>query len=356
MKTSRKNLFRSVLVAAALAAIAPEINAQTTRAPQPNICTRSCWGARASSCSGNIAALTRAIIHHTENANDFNITTLDGSKARMRATQGYHMDSLGWCDIGYHFTVDKLGNIFEARANSMTGLPRGAHDGCNDNSFGFSCLGNFNPGINVPPTAMRSALYDVIAWRMPSGWSPYGSGTYCGVTAGVVDGHRVVSTKTCPGDNVYQYVTSNYSSGEARNGIAARRSSGSVTVDNNSAGFTASSSWVLATSAPDKHGADYRFRSTQAISDQATWTASLGATKSYTVSAWWSAGSNRSATAPYIVSHAAGTTTVNKNQQANGGSWQVLGTWNMNAGANNVKLSCWTTTGFVVIADAIRWQ
>ncbi|MBA4146608.1 MAG: N-acetylmuramoyl-L-alanine amidase [Verrucomicrobia bacterium] len=352
---TRKNIIRPLFIAAATLLLSPELIAQTTKAPQPTICTRACWGAAASSCTTTISALSRAIIHHTENSNDFNVTSLDGSKSRMRATQSYHQNTLGWCDIGYHFTVDKFGNIFEARANSMSGLPRGAHDGCNANSFGFSCLGNFNPGINVPPTAMRSALYDVIAWRMPNGWSPYGSGTYCGVTAGYTDGHRVVSTKTCPGDNVYQYITTNYSGGEARNGIAARRTT-AVIVDNNASGFTASSTWVTATSAPDKYGSDYRFRSTQAISDAATWTVNLGSTKTYSVHAWWSAGTNRSASAPYIVYHASGSTTVAKNQQSNGGSWQSLGSWSMNAGSNQVKLSCWTTTGYVVIADAIKWQ
>jgi hypothetical protein len=346
-----------ILITAALAAISPELLAQTTKAPQPTICTRSCWTARSASCTATIAALTRAIVHHTENANDFNITTLDGGKARMRATQNYHMDTQGWCDIGYHFTVDKLGNIYEARVGSMSGMTKGAHDGCNADSFGFSCLGNFNPGINVSPTIQRSKLYDVIAWRMPTGWSPYGSGTYCGVTAGRIDGHRVVSTKTCPGDNIYQYITTNYSSGEARNGVAARRTPATVIiVDNNSAGFTASANWTTATSAPDKYGADYKFRSTTPISDQATWTTTLGSTKTWNVSVWYSAGANRSTTAPYAVTHAAGSTTVNVNQQANGGTWVSIGSWSMNAGSNNVKLSCWTTTGFVVIADAVRWQ
>src|SRR5687767_333087 len=153
-----KNLVTKILGTLLMLGAATDMLAQTCKGPQPSICVRSCWVARAGSCSGNIAALNRAIIHHTENANDFNVTTLDGSKNRMRLTQNYHMDNLGWCDIGYHFTVDKFGNVFEARAGSMSGMTRGAHDGCNADSFGFSCLGNFNPGINVPPTAMRSAL------------------------------------------------------------------------------------------------------------------------------------------------------------------------------------------------------
>ncbi len=140
------------------------------------------------------------------------------------------------------------------------------------------------------------------------------------------------------------------------NWIAKAATTGPVIVDNSSAGFSASSNWTLATSAADKYGSNYRYRSTQAISDLATWTASLPTSKTYSVSAWWSQGSNRSATAPYSVVHASGTATVQKNQQTNGGSWQLLGNYSMNAGSNQVRLSCWTTTGYVVMADAIKWE
>ncbi len=127
------------------------------------------------------------------------------------------------------------------------------------------------------------------------------------------------------------------------------------TVDNNASGFSVIGTWSTGTSATDKHGADYRFKSTAPVSEPATWVTSLNTSASWTVRAWWPAGSNRSSSAPYIVSHGGGTTTVNKNQQVNGGSWQTLGTWSM-GGSQNVKLSCWTTTGYVVMADAIRWE
>ncbi|MGI8964848.1 MAG: hypothetical protein ACR2H1_02035 [Limisphaerales bacterium] len=40
-----------------------------------------------------------------------------------------------------------------------------------------------------------------------------------------------------------------------------------------------------------------------------------------------------------------------------GGQWNLLGTWSDFVARNNiVKLSCWTTTGYVVIADGIKWQ
>jgi hypothetical protein len=127
-------------------------------------------------------------------------------------------------------------------------------------------------------------------------------------------------------------------------------------VDNSDSGFSASMDWSSGTSASDKYGPNYRFHTTEAVSDQAVWTANLPSTKTYSVYAWWSQGSNRSPNAPYSVVYSGGSATVYQNQQTNGGSWQLLGSYPMNAGSNQVKLSCWTTTGYVVIADAIKWQ
>lgn len=124
-----------------------------------------------------------------------------------------------------------------------------------------------------------------------------------------------------------------------------------IVVDNSSSGFSASSSWSTGTSASDKYGSDYRFRSTAAASDPATWTFNITQAGKYRIDAWWTQGSNRAAAAPYILPD---DTTVNKNQQSGGGAWQTLGTKTLSTGSKTVKLSCWTTAGFVVVADAIR--
>lgn len=132
-------------------------------------------------------------------------------------------------------------------------------------------------------------------------------------------------------------------------------STGGIIVDNSSAGFSVTGTWATGSSSTDKYGADYRYHSTAAISEPAQWLASLTA-GSHSVYAWWPQGSNRSTTAPYMVSTSGGTVTVNKNQQSGGGAWQLLGTWSLNAGNNTVKLSCWTATGYIVVADAVKWQ
>jgi N-acetylmuramoyl-L-alanine amidase len=124
-----------------------------------------------------------------------------------------------------------------------------------------------------------------------------------------------------------------------------------ITIDNSNAGFSCSATWATGTSAADKFGADYRWRSTAAISDPANWSANITSAGTYAISAWWAAGANRSATAPYILPNG---TTVPKNQQVSGGSWQGLGSVSLGTGAQVTKLSCWTTSGFIVVADAVR--
>ena len=124
------------------------------------------------------------------------------------------------------------------------------------------------------------------------------------------------------------------------------------TLDNNQSGFAASANWSTGTSAADKFGADYRFRSTAAISDRASWTITVGTAGTYRVQAWWSAGTNRAPSADFELPNGAG---VAVNQQANGGKWNVLGSVSLAAGARTTYLSCWEATGFVVVADAVRY-
>lgn len=123
-------------------------------------------------------------------------------------------------------------------------------------------------------------------------------------------------------------------------------------VDNPAGTFSAN--WILSTMSSQKYGADYRYRSTQAVSDMFTWRPSLPVAGNYEVFAWWPAGTNRSLAAPYIINYNGGSANVKVNQQTGGGQWNSLGTYPFAAGtAGHVKLSCWATTGYVVVADAV---
>lgn len=150
-------------------------------------------------------SLNRAVIHHTAAAGDYNTTGEADTKPKIRAIQNYHMDVNGWCDVGYHFIVNKQGNAFSGRQDSGTVSMnvRGAHDGCNDNSFGFTALGYYHsPYNNAVTTALKNKLVEIIAKRMPDGWSATGNGTsYCGTVDKVI-GHREVLATACPGDKL----------------------------------------------------------------------------------------------------------------------------------------------------------
>lgn len=170
-----------------------------------------------------MSTLNRAVVHHTAMDSNFNTTGLETSKVNVRAIQNYDMDTNGWCDIGYHFMIDKYGYIFEALSGSMTSYVRGAHDGINNSSFAFCVMGNFVAGHQTPAPAQFSSLYDVVAWRMPNGWSPYGGGTYgTRSNVGYVCGDRDARATACPGDNMYAKITTNLSGGEMRNEVNRR--------------------------------------------------------------------------------------------------------------------------------------
>lgn len=137
----------------------------------------------------------------------------------------------------------------------------------------------------------------------------------------------------------------------------------SIVVDNNnannnaaSARFESSTTWQATSSTAGYYGSNYAFASTQPISDGATFWFYLPAAGTRTIDAWWTAGTNRSATAPFIAYNASGTEVgrASVNQQVNGGAFRTIGTWSFSAGWNRVVLSRWTTEGYVVIADAVR--
>jgi N-acetyl-anhydromuramyl-L-alanine amidase AmpD len=136
-----------------------------------------------------------------------------------------------------------------------------------------------------------------------------------------------------------------------------------IVVDNNNANnntavasFSASTNWTASSGTAGYYGSNYAFATTSPVSDGATFSFYLSAAGSRTIDVWYTSGTNRSTTAPFIAYNASGTEVgrASVNQQAGGGAWVSIGTWNFSAGWNKVVLSRWTTEGYVVIADAVR--
>ncbi len=148
-----------------------------------------------------------AVVHHTATSNNYSSAQVP---AIIRSMQAYHMDQLGWSDIGYNFVVDRFGRIWEARSGSRNRAVIGAHAaGFNTGSVGVSVIGNY---VGTSPSSPAvEGVSRVIGWRLASaGIAPTGSGTYTSlgsntiprgrtVTLPRVVGHRDVGATSCPG-------------------------------------------------------------------------------------------------------------------------------------------------------------
>ena len=116
------------------------------------IVTREEWGARSTRCSSTDSK-NRMAVHYT-------VTPSENPEQQVRAIQRYHMDSRGWCDIGYHFLVGIDGSIYEGRPLHLIGAHVG---GQNTGNIGISFIGCFHPsgcssyGPLHPPEVMIDA-------------------------------------------------------------------------------------------------------------------------------------------------------------------------------------------------------
>ena len=113
----------------------------------------------------------RIILHHA-----------DASKCTVEDIDRWHKNN-GWCKIGYHFFIDKAGNIYRGREEDKVG----AHAyGANYNSIGICFEGNYME--EDMPEAQKEAGKELVS---------YLKGKY-GITT--VQRHKDVCATSCPGD------------------------------------------------------------------------------------------------------------------------------------------------------------
>nr|AQU14349.1 PGRP-LE [Locusta migratoria] len=82
-----------------------------------------------------------------------------------RFIQTFHMESLGWADVGYNFMVGGDGYVYEGRGWTTVG----AHTyGYNDRSLGLNMIGTFIK--ELPPAKQMVALRQLIAMGVSEGY------------------------------------------------------------------------------------------------------------------------------------------------------------------------------------------
>ncbi len=140
----------------------------------PHIISRAEWGAapwgtNTAGC-GTAPANARArlaVVHHTDTSNGYSPAQAFGI---VKSIQTFEIGSRGFCDMSYNFLVDRYGQIFEGRTNSVYQTPIGGHArGFNTGSIGVALIGQYQTGEPIPaasvPGVQYNALRDLLAWK-----------------------------------------------------------------------------------------------------------------------------------------------------------------------------------------------
>jgi hypothetical protein len=166
-----------------------------TDLPKPVIITRSEWGARPPTHGYSAHPYyTKLTLHH---AAGFSADNIDEGKEQLRAIQDLHQFVRGWSDIGYHFVVDKAGNIYQGRPETVIG----AHVMDNNTgNIGVCVLGCYHP----PELYCGDWLTDATTNSLVALYS-WISDEY-NYNPNVLLGHRdyPYNDTSCPGNNVYE--------------------------------------------------------------------------------------------------------------------------------------------------------
>jgi hypothetical protein len=143
----------------------PSIPPQQTPVPTPaplpprqvaglQVVPRSAWSRRTPVASriNPMGSIGRMTVHH-EGWEVVNFTDTNATMQRLRQIENYHVDSLKWGDVGYHFIIDRSGRIWEGRAIQY----QGAHvKNNNEHNIGVMVLGNFDQ--QYPSAAQVASL------------------------------------------------------------------------------------------------------------------------------------------------------------------------------------------------------
>ena len=171
-------------------------------APRPSIITRKGWGADESlRCNDDKMGTTikGVVVHHTAGSNSYSKSQ---SASIIRDIYAYHTKTLGWCDIGYNFLIDKYGQIFEGRWGGIDMPIHGSHaTDWNTNTMGVSFMGNYDTA--APPSVMLNAGADLIAWKLDAFQrEAKGKVKLAGKVVNIIFGHGDVMATACPGANI----------------------------------------------------------------------------------------------------------------------------------------------------------
>lgn len=313
----------------------------------------------------------------------FNGQPLAGSQKRMRAEFIYRMTN-GHYGSGFVFAAYSadpgnhgggLGGLgFYQQPNALFGVKRKVKDAKPEvieivappvtpmvDAYASHPLANYPVGYNTPMFVVVDYDGDAgfIRVRLHEGSDDTGN-----LVADIVN--RVGVPASLPAGTVFGFTSSTASTSQINwidelkittdNGAVPPPAPDDIVLDNTSpGGVVASSGWVASTGSAGYEGVNYLHDNNAGKGAKTvTYTPTVLTAGNYEVFAKWTSHANRSAAVPITIAHDGGTATAYANQQANGGSWQSLGTHAFAAGSTGtVTISNAGTTGYVV-ADAVK--
>ncbi|XP_055905697.1 peptidoglycan-recognition protein SC2-like [Eupeodes corollae] len=155
-----------------------------------NIIKKAEWGGLTAVAKNALENnLQYVVIHHSAGAY---CNTTEKCKEQMRNMQSYHMNTLGWDDIGYNFGIGADGNIYEGRGFGI----QGAHaSSWNGKSIGIMFIGNYND--HTPTDSQILKANELLTEAVSQG---HLSSNY------TLYGHRQVGSTECPGNKLFKEI------------------------------------------------------------------------------------------------------------------------------------------------------
>ena len=149
----------------------------------------SAWGGRPAMGDFEEHVIERLTIHHTAARLDTNTR----APHHVRGHQRFHQRDREWPDLAYHFVVDLNGHVYEGRPLWARGDTATTYDPTGH--FLVCCEGNFDQ--QDPSPAQLASLVAVLAWAAAE----------FDVDPATMRGHRDWAATSCPGANLYPYLT-----------------------------------------------------------------------------------------------------------------------------------------------------
>ncbi|MCU0698426.1 MAG: N-acetylmuramoyl-L-alanine amidase [Myxococcaceae bacterium] len=154
-------------------------------APFPTILSRAAWGARAPTCSSPTTPY-RAAIHHSVSPTNDSLS----AEQRLRQIQSFHMDSRGYCDVGYNYLMTRDARVWTGRGATVLG---GHAANANTGNVGICVVGTYTTDQPTPQQMCAGAGF--LAWVHSTYNVP--------LNRTAMRGHREYGQTACPGDALF---------------------------------------------------------------------------------------------------------------------------------------------------------